>query len=153
MSDDFFSDEYDDFDQEQDQAPRGNGLRQFAESQKKRADELEQRLRELEATAKKATLADTLKKAGVANPDALGKYAEVINPDEAGDFLAAVKAAMGMADEQAPPAVSEEEAAAVAAVSGDPGGSAPTAPTGDATAALAGIDNEADFWAAIRGAQ
>lgn len=153
MSDDFFSDEYDDFDQEQDQAPRGNGLRQFAESQKKRADELEQRLRDLEASAKKEKLADTLKKAGVANPDALGKYAEVINPDEAGDFLAAVKAAMGLEGEQAQPGVSAEEAAAVAAVSGDPGGSAPSAPSGDASAALAGIDNEADFWAAIRNAK
>ena len=155
MSDDFFGDEYDDFDQEQDQAPRGgNGLRQFAESQKKRADELEQRLRDLEATAKKEKLADTLKKAGVANPDALGKYAEVINPDEAGDFLAAVKAAMGLDGGQAEPAVSGEEAAALAAVSGDPGGTAPTtATTGDASAAIAGIDNEADFWATIRGGQ
>lgn len=153
MSDDFFSDDYED-DLNEEPAPRGNGLRQFAESQKQRADALEQRLQAIEAERQREKFADRLKASGVSNPEALGKYAELINPDEATDFLAAVKAAMGLGDapnDAAPAGLSEEETAALAAVSGEPAGAAPVT-TGDAAANLSAIDNEADFWKAIRGA-
>lgn len=153
MSDDFFSDDYED-DLNEEPAPRGNGLRQFAESQKQRADALEQRLAAIEAERQKEQFAERLKASGVSNPEALGKYAGLINPDEASDFLAAVKAAMGLEvpAEDAPVGVSPEEQAALAAVSGEPAGAAPVT-TGDAAARLDGIDNEADFWATIRGGQ
>jgi len=152
MSDDFFSDDYED-DLNEEPAPRGNGLRQFAESQKQRADALEQRLAAIEAERQKEQFAERLKASGVSNPEALGKYAGLINPDETSDFLAAVKAAMGLevATEAAPAGVSPEEQAALAAVSGEPAGAAPVT-TSDSAANIAAIDNEADFWKAIRGA-
>lgn len=151
MSDDFFGDEYDDYSEQQDERPQGgNGLRQFAESQKKRADELEQRLRELETGAKRDKLADALKASGVSNPDALGEFGDLIAPEKAGDFINAVKAAMGLevANSEAQ-GVSQEDAAAVAAVSGEPAGTTPTT-QGESLSNISAIDNEADFWAAIR---
>jgi len=50
MSDDFFSDDYED-DLNEEPAPRGNGLRQFAESQKQRADALAARAPEKAVSA------------------------------------------------------------------------------------------------------
>lgn len=55
------------------------------------------------------------------------------------------------AEDSAPAGMSPEEQAALAAVSGEPAGAAPVT-TGDAAANLSAIDNEADFWKAIRGA-
>ena len=154
MSDDFFSDDYDDEPnyQEPQQASGGpKALRDAYEREKEARKALEERLSRIEQESRKAKLADALKGAGVSNPDALGEYAELIDPDKAGDFLTKVKAAMGLASEEAPNGVSEEEAAAVAAVSGDPSGTAPVSDGGNQAAVIQGIDNEADFWKAIRG--
>jgi hypothetical protein len=151
MSDDFFSDEYDDQPNHQD-APAASGpkaLRDAYEREKDARKALEERLSKIEDESRKAKLADALKGAGVTNPDALGKWADKIDPTEAGDFLAAVKAAVGLEAQEAPQGVSAADAAAVAAVSGEPSGTAPVT-TGDQAANIASIDNEADFWAAIR---
>lgn len=150
MSDDFFSDEYDDESANEETPQNGpRGLREWGERQKARADSLEARLAAIETDSRKAKLADALKGAGAKRPEALDKWSSKIDPTEAGDFLTAVKAALGFEDEDAPTGVSEEEAAAVAALTGDPSGTAPVV-TGDKAAAIAGIDNEADFWNAIR---
>jgi hypothetical protein len=151
MSDDFFGDEYDDQPDYQD-APAASGpkaLRDAYEREKDARKALEERLSRIEEESRKAKLADALKGAGVSNPDALGDFAKLIEPDKAGDFLTAVKAAMGLETPDAPQGVSEEQAAAMAAVSGEPAGTAPVT-SGDKAATIASIDNEADFWAAIR---
>lgn len=152
MSDGYFEDEYDD-QPDYEQAPPSNGpkaLRDAYEREKEARKALEERLAKLEEQDRKAKLAGRLKNAGVQNPDALGEYAHLIDPDKAEDFLTAVKRAVGLEVEQAQPALSDEDAAALAAVSGEPSGAAPVT-TGDAAANLAAIDNEADFWKAIRG--
>lgn len=152
MSDDFFSDDYDDQPDSQDTSQNSGpkGLREWGERQKARADELEARLAAIEEDSRKAKLADALKGTGVQNPDALGDYAKLIEPDKAGDFVSAVKAALGLADDSAPQGVSADDVAAVAAVSGEPSGTAPVT-TGDAAASLGSITDEAEFWAKIRG--
>ena len=152
MSDGYFEDEYDD-EPTYEEAPQSTGpkaLRDAYEREKEARKALEERLNRLEEQDRKAKLADRLKNAGVQNPDALGDYAKLIDPDKAEDFLTAVKRSMGYEVEQAEPALSDEDQAALAAVSGEPSGTAPVT-TGDNAANLAAIDNEADFWKAIRG--
>lgn len=151
MSDGYFEDEYDD-QPDYEQAPPSNGpkaLRDAYEREKEARKALEERLAKLEEQDRKAKLADRLKNAGVKNPQALGKWASKIEPDEADEFWAAVRAASGEA-QPTEPALSDEDAAALAAVSGEPSGTAPVT-TGDSAANIAAIDNEADFWKAIRG--
>ena len=153
MSDGYFEDEYDD-QPDYEQAPPNAGpkaLRDAYEREKEARKALEERLNRLEEQDRKAKLADRLKNAGVQNPDALGDYAQFVDPDKAEDFITAVQRAMGLAPQEATPAVSDEDVAALAAVSGEPSGTAPLT-TGDDAANLAAIDNEADFWKAIRGA-
>lgn len=152
MSDGYFEDEYDD-EPTYEAAPQNSGpkaLRDAYEREKEARKALEERLARLEEQDRKAKLADRLKNAGVQNPDALGDFAQVIDPDKAEDFITAIKRSMGLEAAEAAPAVSAEDVAALAAVSGEPSGTAPVT-TGDNAANLAAIDNEADFWKAIRG--
>lgn len=148
MSDGYFEDEYDD-EPTYTEAPQNSGpkaLRDAYEREKEARKALEERLARLEEQDRKAKLADRLKNAGVQNPDALGEYAQLIDPDKAEDFLTAIKRSMGLeAPEQAQPAVSDEAAAALAAVTGEPTGTAPTGAAVDQAAVLGGVDNEDDF--------
>ena len=153
MADDFFSDDYDDQPDYQEPPAASGGpkaLRDAYEREKEARKALEERLSRIEEDSRKAKLADALKGTGVQNPDALGEYAKFIEPDKAADFMSAVKAAMGLADDSAPQGVSADDAAAVAAVSGEPSGTAPVT-TGDAAASLGAITDEAEFWKTIRG--
>ena len=150
---DFFDDEYDD--EPVVEQPQNTGgpkaLRDAYEREKEARKALEDRLAALEAADRKAKLASALKETGITNPDALGDFANLIEPDKAVDFVSAVKAAMGLASEQTQQGVDPQTAAQVAAVTGQPdGGAGDPAPAGSVEA-LSGIDNEADFWKAIRG--
>lgn len=148
MSDnDLYSDVYDD---EPEQAPQQTGpkaLREYADAQRARADELEKRLAKIEADNKRQTLATALKGTGV-NPDALGDYLNDLDPEKATDQVAAWRKAFGITDAGEPAGLSDEETKALASVSGDPGGSAPATPTDD-VAAMKGLQTEDEFWAFI----
>lgn len=150
---DFFDDEYDDEPNTRVEPPQQGGpkaLRDAYESEKQARKALEERLAALEAADRQAKLASALKGTGVSNPEALGEFANLIDPDKAGDFVSAVKAAMGLGGDEQPQGVPAEDVAAVAAVSGEPAGTAPTV-SAVSVEALQGIDNEADFWKAVRG--
>ncbi|HET6917607.1 MAG TPA: hypothetical protein VFH56_16090 [Acidimicrobiales bacterium] len=150
---DFFDDEYDDEPVvEQPNTGGPKALRDAYEREKEARKALEDRLAALEQADRKAKLASALKETGITNPDALGDFANLIEPDKAVDFVSAVKAAMGLAGaEPEQQGVDPETAAAVAAVSGQPdGGAGNPAPAGSIEA-LQGINDEAEFWKTVRG--
>lgn len=150
MSDDLYSDVYDD-DSEESTEPQGGGLRQFAEAQKRQNEELRKQIENLQAERRQEKLADTLKASGV-NPKVAALVPADVTPDKVGDWLTQygdVFGVQGNGDEETG-GLSDDEAEAIAAVSGDPGGAAPTATKNDLEA-IQGIEDEDAFWKAIRG--
>ncbi|HET7415522.1 MAG TPA: hypothetical protein VFI97_07490 [Arthrobacter sp.] len=150
MSDDLYSDVYDD---EPDEAPQNGpkALRDAYEREKDARRQLEERLAAIEAESKRQKLASALKGTGV-NPDALGDYLDKLDPEKATDEVAAWKKAFGVAEDDGPTGISDEEAQQMAAVAGEPAGSAPATPVDD-LAALKSFENEEDFWKHIRSNQ
>lgn len=141
---DFFDDEYDDEPttaQPQNTGPKA--LRDYAEQQKQRADQLEERLVKIEADNRRAQLASALKGTGV-NPDELGEELNKLDPEKAADQVAAWRRAFGLDTQGTPAGISAEDAAAVAAVTGEPVGTTPTT-SNLGVDDIKSIDNEAAF--------
>lgn len=150
MSDDLYSDVYDD--EPETEAPQANGpkaLRDAYEREKDARRQLEERLAKIEAESKRQKLASALKGTGV-NPEALEDEIDKLDPEKAADTVARWRKAFGLTDEDEPAGLSDEETQALASVTGTPAGSAPATPKDDLSA-LKSVESEEDFWKMIRG--
>lgn len=151
MSDDLYSDVYDDetYEDSQPQAGGPKALREAYEKEKESRKALEERLARLEREDRESKLASALKESGV-NPKVAGLVPANIEPDKVSEWLSEYGELFGVEqEERSSGGVDEATKQQIAAVSGQPTG-APPANSGDAATHLQAIDNEADFWAHIR---
>lgn len=154
MSDDLYSDVYDDDHDEQSehQEPQGPGpLREAYKKEKEARKALEERLAALEQAEQSKSLAAALEGKGVNPKAAKLALSQGVTPDKLDDWLGEWGDLFGVQQEQSSGGVDETTQQQLQAVSGAPTGTPPAST--DAAAALGAIDNEADFWNYIKSNQ
>ena len=154
MSDDLYSDVYDDGYDEQPEPNQGGpkALREAYEKEKEARRALEERLAKLETKDQTKSLATALEGKGVNPKVAKLALKEGVTPDKLDDWLSEWGDVFGIEQTRSSEGVDETTKQQLQAVSGAPTGTAP-ATGGDAVAHLNGLDNEGDFWAYIKSQQ
>ena len=156
MSDDLYSDVYDDdYNEPAQQAGGPKALREAYEKEKEARKQLEDRLAKLEEKNQVESLASALKGKGV-NPKAASLAAKFgVTPDKVDEFVTEYGDVFGISqstdgdEEQSGGGVDEATQQQIAEVSGAPTGTVPSG-QGDVAAQIGSFDNEADFWNFIR---
>lgn len=156
MSEDLYSDVYDDdYDEQSAQEHQGpKALREAYEKEKAERKALAERLNKLEQAEQSKSLAAALEGKGVNPKAAQLALAQGVTPDKLDDWLGEWGDLFGVkAEEQSSgSAVDETTQQQLQSVSGAPSG-APPAGSGDVIGQINAIDNEGDFWATINAAK